>query len=126
MQFSRNPSTFFFMSLDQPVPHAGKSVLRQLPLGNVYARSYVAGKRTVRIQSGHAYIEEPAVLPVVPLKAILHLERVPEVESFLVGIHAMPEVFRVHLLCPAVAQFCLKRSACELQPRLVEVVAQFV
>ncbi len=64
-----------FMSLDQPTPHAGKSFLGELSIGDVQARSDVASKIAVGVESRHTGIEDPTVLSVITSDAIPSLKR---------------------------------------------------
>ncbi len=48
------------------------------------------------------------------------------IESCLIGIKALLEVFRMHHLRPAVAKLCLYGATREIEPRLIDVVTQLV
>src|ERR1700746_441720 len=106
MQFSRNPNTFFFMSLDQPAPHAGESVLGQLSIGDVHARSDVASKTAACIESRHTDVKDPTVLSIMAPDAILHLKRLPLIKGQRIGFQAALQIFIVYSCGPAVSQFC--------------------
>src|SRR4029077_8966986 len=93
---------------------------------DVYTRSYVAGKKTVRIHSGNACIEHPAVHTIAPPQPTLHLEWFANVKSPRVDVQAILQVFRMPGLRPAVAQFSFKWPPGELEPGFIEVVAQLV
>src|SRR6266705_3514635 len=96
MEFSREPGALLFMGFNQSAPHSGKSFLGQLAFRDVQARSYVADKKTVRIQSGHAYIEHPAVFSIVPPQPILDLEGFSEIKCTRVSIQPILQIFRMH------------------------------
>src|SRR6185437_8354881 len=88
VEFSRDPSTFLFMSFNQPPAYARKSFLGQPAIGDVQARADVASEGTVMVEPWHAQIEDPAKFPVVPPQAILHIERLAAIECACVGIQA--------------------------------------
>src|SRR5204863_4298582 len=99
----RNPCTFFFMSLDQPTPHAGKSFLGELPIGDVQARSDVASESAVSVESRHTYVQDPTVLGVITTEAILHRKRLMLIKGLGVGFQAALQVFIVYSFHPAVS-----------------------
>src|SRR5256885_10362749 len=96
MEFSRSPCTFFFMSLDQPAPHAGKSVLGQLSIGDVQARADVARKIAIGVESRHTCVQDPTVLSVIATDAILHRKRLPLIKGLGVGFQAALQIFIVY------------------------------
>src|SRR4051812_13241730 len=107
------------MGLDQPAPYGRQSLLTQLSIGDVHARSNEAGKTAVGIEPRHARVKDPAVLSIMTPSAILHPIRLPAIDSLRVGLHASFEVFFMYYFRPSVSQRCLQRSPRELQPGLV-------
>src|SRR6266576_4934792 len=104
MQLSRDPRTFLFVGVNQLATHVAQRFLRELAISYVHARAYVAGKRTVRIESRHAYVGHPAIFSIMPPQPILHFETVPALERSRIGIQARTHVIGVHYLSPAVAK----------------------
>src|SRR6267378_4583799 len=102
------------MSLDQPAPNASKSVLGQLSIGDVQARSDVASKTAVCVESRHAGVEHPTVLSVITTDAILHLKRFTLIKGLGVGFQAALQIFIVYSFHPAVSELCVKRPPREL------------
>src|SRR5262252_10535205 len=126
MKFSCNPGTFFLMGFDQSAANRGQSFLGQLSIGDIQARSNIAGKTAARVESRHADIQDPAVLSIVTPESIFHRKRLPLIKRLRVGFQAALQILLVYSVRPAVSQFCLEPSAGELHPWLVEVVAQLV
>jgi hypothetical protein len=56
---------------NQSAPYVSKGFRGQLPIGDVDARTYEASKRTVKIESWHSGLEDPAVLCVVSPQSML-------------------------------------------------------
>src|SRR5215831_6188277 len=126
MQFSRNPCTFLFMGFDQSAANRRQSCLGLLSIADVKARSDITCKSAVPIESRHTDVQDPTVLSVFTPKAILHFKGFTLIKRPGVRLQAALQVFAVDPFRPAVSQFCLNASACELQPWLIERIAQFV
>ena len=92
-------------------------------VGDVEAGTDVAGKLAGLVVDGPSGVDDPAVLAVVPLQPVFHLERSPDCEMLQVGADAAIEVFCVDAQGPSVADLLLQAAAGELQPGLVEVAA---
>src|SRR5271170_7357388 len=99
MDLAGDPLSLFFLGANQETVQTSEGLLRRLALGDVNARSYIAGKRAVLIESRHAHIEDPAVFSVLPPESILHIERFTAIECTGVRVQANPQVSRVHALC---------------------------
>src|SRR5215470_8927116 len=80
VEFSRNPGTFFLVSLDQFAAHIGESVLGQLSISNVQTRSDVAGETAIGVESWHTRVEHPTVLSVPTPEPIFHRKRLALIE----------------------------------------------
>ena len=104
------------MSLDQPAPHAGKCFLGQLSIGDVQARSDVASKTAVWVESRHTDVENPTVRSVTTTKAVLHFKRLTLIKRLRIGFQAALQVFVVYSFDPTVSQLRFKRTPGELQP----------
>src|SRR5215469_15663943 len=126
MQFSGNPSTFFLLGFNQSATHGSEGFLGLLALGDIETRADVTGKGAVRLEPRHPYVENPSVFSVVSANPILHLEGPAPIKSFHVSGQAGFRILRVNTFCPAASQFCFKRAAGELQPGLIDVIAQLV
>src|SRR5207302_1600730 len=126
VQLPCDPGTLLFVGFNQPASDAGKGFLGDPSIGNVNPRTYVPGKRTVRVHSWHSDIEDPAVFSIVAPQAILHVERFSPIECMVVGLQARFQILGVNSFDPTISKLCLKRSACEIEPRLIEVVAQLI
>src|SRR5580704_760012 len=114
------------MCLNQPPAYGGKGLFGELAICIINTGAYVAGKRTLSSESRHRSIKEPAVFAVMPTEPILHLEGLTRIERFGVGIQTHGQVFRVDSFCPAVSKLRLQGPAGEVEPGLIEVVAQLV
>src|SRR5579863_29688 len=93
---------------------------------NIYTRADVTGKRTVSVHSGYADIEKPPEAPVMPSEPVLHTEGLALIEGLFIRFEALLEVVRVDTGRPAIAKFVLKSPAGEVQPGLIEIVAEVV
>ena len=69
---------------------------------------------------------DPTKLAIMPMEAILHDENRTFVKGFLVDFQAHREVFRVHPLCPSVAEFLLYGTPPEIKPRPIDESAFLV
>ena len=121
-----DPDSLLFVGLNQFTSNAGQGFLGELLLGDVETRADVAGKRTVRVVSRHARVEDPPIFSVVPAEPVVFLERFPAVEGLSVGLQAVLDVFRVNAFRPAVSQLRFQRPSGEIEPGLVDVVAQLI
>src|SRR5215470_16562199 len=111
MQFSGDPCTFLFMRLNQPTPHAGKSFLGELSIGDVQARSDVSGKSAIWVEPRDTNVEDPPILSVMTSQPILHFKILVTFERLCVGRQTCPQVVRVDPFCPTIPEFLLKRSS---------------
>ena len=62
----------------------------------------------------------------MPAQAIFHFERLPGIESGLVGSEAVSPVFRAHTFHPLIADLLLQSPAPEVQPNLADKDAKLV
>src|SRR6185295_2559619 len=99
-------------------------LLRPPLLGHVYAGADVASEEPAGFKTWRALIIDPAVLAVGATQAILHAEFATLDERGQVGVHAALKVLRVHALRPTVPHLLLHAPARELQPAIVDELAQ--
>src|SRR5947209_8311094 len=66
VQFPSNPSALLLMSLDQPAAHGGHCFFGELSFCDVDARADITRETAIRIEPRYAFIQDPAILPVVP------------------------------------------------------------
>src|SRR5262249_26127158 len=99
---------------------------RLLALGDVDARSDIAGQRAIQRQPRHARIEYPSVLPIWPPETISHGERLAPSEGCTQALEPLRQVVSMDRVTPSVAQLCLQRATGEGQPPCVDVGAAFV
>src|SRR5580698_1206655 len=77
-------------------------------------------------ESRDAMIQQPTILTVGALQAVLHTERGSLLKIGAINLKTAIEVLPVNTLCPSVADLLLHGSATELQPRLIEPCAERV
>src|SRR5206468_4365631 len=53
-------------------------------------------------------------------------EKLALIDCLCVRIHALLRVFGVDTLCPTISQLFMDGSACEFQPRLIEISVEFI
>src|SRR4249920_3746391 len=70
-----DPGPFLFVRLNQPTSNVGHRFFCELSFCDVHARANIASKRTVRVESRHANVQNPTVLSVMSPQPILQLER---------------------------------------------------
>src|ERR1035437_2726238 len=75
---------------------------------------------------GHRPVEKPPVLSVVAAQPVFRAEGLPGIKTVNVNLQTTSTVIRMHILGPAVALLLLHRPACEIEPDLIEVVAELV
>ncbi len=92
------------------------------PFRHVDATSNESAEDTFQIEVGRTSIEDPPVLAVRALEAILHLEGLAPLEVRDIVLQTALEVVRMNAFRPAVAPFLFHRPSRERQPTLVEVV----
>src|SRR5215469_7393405 len=90
----------------------------------VYTRSYVTSKSSVKVVPWDADTVNPSIFAVISLQPILDLELFPTIKCASIDLQTPLQVFGVNTLQPAGSTLRFKRSARELQPRLVEVVVE--
>src|SRR5215468_6348246 len=112
------------MGLDQPAPHGSKSVLGQLAIGDVQARSDVASEIAVWIESWYSGVEDPTVLSIITPETVFHRKRLTLIKRPRIDFQAALQIFWVYSFRPAVSQFSLKRPARELQEGLIDIAAK--
>src|SRR4051812_25997887 len=93
------------------------------PVVDVHAASDEAREVARLVVEGSAAIEDPPVFAVVAAEPVFHLERLATMEMIQVVFHAAFDVFRMDALRPAVSDLLGERTAGELEPGIVEVVA---
>src|SRR4029077_2694120 len=111
------------MRLNHPAPNGGETLLCVLPFRDVYARADVVSESTIRVESWHTVVENPAILSIFSPHPVMHFKRFSSVICFGVGLQAAVRIVRMNSFHPTVAKFRLKWAACEVQPRLVDVAA---
>ena len=57
-----------------------------LPFRDVYARTDVASEITIRVESWHTVVENPAILSIFSPQPVMHLKRLSAVKCFAVGL----------------------------------------
>src|SRR6185437_5958628 len=97
--------------------------LRLDPLGHVNAASDITSELPVLTEVGAAPVENPAVLAVVTLQAVVHLEHFTPGKCAQVRLQAKLQIVRVHAFSPAVPHLLVHGPSAELKPAIVEVVA---
>src|SRR5215470_9074654 len=97
-----------------------------LAVCNINANPDVPRKGPILIKSWHADIENPAILSPVMTQPILHLELLSLIKRLSIGIEAPLQVVGMNALRPTVSKLLFQRSSGEIQPRLVEVVAELI
>src|SRR5262249_17980532 len=112
---------FLLVGFNQPTAHAGKGVFGLLALGDVITRADVTRERIVSAESRHAVVENPAILSVMPAKAILYLERLAPTEILNLMVQSPLSIVGMGSLRPAISQLFLKGAAGEFQAGLVEI-----
>src|SRR5690348_9729899 len=126
MQFSGDAGALDFLPFDQLAADAGEGLLGLFALGNVDHGTDETHKGVIRVVPGQSMIENPAVFSIAPAKPILHRERLATIEGIGVGLYASIYIFRVQSGCPAGAQLLFEAAAGEVEPGLVDIVAQRV
>src|SRR5262245_42953067 len=89
---------------------------RLLALGDVDARSDIAGQRAIQRQPRHARIEHPPVLAIVPPETIFHGERLAPSEGCTQDLEPLRQVVSMDRVTPSVAELSLQRATSEGQP----------
>src|SRR5262252_9124744 len=125
MKFAGDPSAFLILGLNQLSIHVGKRFFGLLAIGYVHARTNVAGKGAVFMESWHANVEHPSVLAVVPSQTAFFPKRLPLVERPVVNLVASLFVLGMNNPGEASPEFSL-RATREVQPKLVEISGLFV
>src|SRR5580700_1769808 len=105
MQFAGNTSSFLILNFHQARHVIGNSNLfcRLFLVMDVKTTAYIPFKRSVRRVARHSAIQYPAVLPGVMPHPVLHLKWTASIEVADVDLQAAVEVFRMHVLRPAIA-----------------------
>jgi hypothetical protein len=106
--------------------HVCESLFRPPAIGNVDTYPDVANERAILIKPRHSKVENPSIFSVVPSEPILRSELFLTIERLHVCIRASTRVLGVDPLRPAVPELDVNRSPGEVQPRLIEVVAELV
>src|SRR5207344_3442266 len=99
---------------------------RLFALGDVDARSDIAGQRAIQRQQRHARIEYPSVLAIVPPEPVFQLERLAPSERRTQNLEPLRQIVSMDRVTPSVAELCQQRATGEGQPRGVDVDAAFV
>ncbi len=95
-------------------------------IGDIGTGSDIAGEDAAEVVTGHAGVEQPAILSVGPPQTVLHLKAASGVEGHQVGCDAGIHVIRMHAAGPAVAHLLFEGASGEGQPTLVEEGAGLV
>src|ERR1700691_6303228 len=105
MEFAGNMPSFFILRLHQACHVIGNAnLLCCLFLAmDVETTANISFKRSIRRVARHPSIQYPAALPRVMPHPVLHLKWKAGIEVANVDLQAAVEVFRMHVLCPAIA-----------------------
>src|ERR1051326_3775070 len=93
---------------------------------NIQAAADVPFKRPTGGVARHSMVQYPAILAAVVAQPVFHFKRLPGIKRINVNLETAIEIFRMHVLRPAVSLFLLQATSDEVQPALVEVVAKLV
>src|SRR5215467_13290666 len=86
----------------------------------------VTCKQPILIESWYADVKNPAILSVVMTQPILHFELLSPIKRLHVDVKATLQVVCVYTFRPTISKLFFHGSPSEIQPRLVEVGAEFV
>ena len=70
----RNSSPLLFLRGDEFSSNSGKSFFRELALGYIQRSADVAGEGAISVDSGHAGVHDPTVIPLLSAQAIFRRE----------------------------------------------------
>jgi len=97
-----------------------------LAIGHIDSNSNVTNKGTILIKPRHSHVENPSILPVVPAEPILHPEFLSPIKGLRVGVETLLQMLRVDTFCPAGSKLGVHALPGEIQPRLIDVGAEFI
>ena len=93
---------------------------------DVEARADVSKASAIWGEPWNPVVQDPAVFAVVPPQPVLHRKRRACVECRDIGLQASLQVIGVDALGPAVAHLLLDGPSSEVEPLLVEVIAELI
>src|SRR6516162_6428526 len=97
-----------------------------LAVSDVNGKADITHEFAVRDIPRHAPVENPTVLPIVPARPVLHLEPLPCIKAGVIDLKTVLRILPMHAFRPTVSEFLLQSAPGEVQPTLVDEVAELV
>src|SRR5262249_51406321 len=115
-----------FVCLHKFLAEIGKCLMGEFLIRDVDGRADVTRKGPVRVESGHAAVQDPSVFPVISSEPILLPEQLTSINGIRVSRVASLQILGVDALSPVTCELLLSGSPCKFQPSLIDEGATIV
>src|ERR1700722_5787201 len=124
MQFAANSPSLFILRPHQACHVVGDSsfLCCFFLVMDVETSAYIPFECSIRRETRYSSIQYPTVLTGVMAHPVLRLKRLTRIEVANVDLQAAIEVFRMHVLRPAVAKLLVETAPHKIQPSFIEVI----
>ena len=105
MQISRDPPALLLLGFDQATAQIVKHLFGQLVVGHIHARAQISRKGIIRVEPGHAHVNDPAIFSIMAAQAELYAEVFPQSNGVRVDLVTPRHILGMNGSHPPGSQF---------------------